>query len=268
MQEFWLRKQWPNDPKGYVFLARALLELGRARYGERWTGGEYTVVMPRVLEDFSFEMGDYAYATRLLQKHRPDVFPAKSDSNCLTPELWYIACDISRHQYEAVRPLLVRRLSVEQEFTRRAEAGDLATAYRPLLGGDMSAIPSCWWNTEGLERFQMCQLNPDDPYGPGFDDERNVWIFVSRESLDTCLSSQQFAPLPSGVQCHVSPYVRLMLSVAQQLDITTENQPKKDVVMEALRRGWPSSVPRSENLLEAMATLLREPGSQLGRAKK
>lgn len=91
---------------------------------------------------------------------------------------------------------------------------------------------------------------------------------ITRESLDRYLSAHPFAKPPVGVQHHLSPYMHLMLSVAQRLSITVEHQPKKEIVIEELRRCWPSSVPRSENLLDAMATLLREPGSQLGRAKK
>ena len=43
MREFWsMPSSWPMDPAGYVFLARAMDELGRARYGRDWTGEEFS----------------------------------------------------------------------------------------------------------------------------------------------------------------------------------------------------------------------------------
>ena len=36
---------WPMDPKGYVFLARAALEIGPAMHGLAWTGDEPTTLL-------------------------------------------------------------------------------------------------------------------------------------------------------------------------------------------------------------------------------
>ena len=48
--EFWAnRYSWPNDPKGYVFLARAVDELGQALNGSGWTGKEYLIEFPSQL---------------------------------------------------------------------------------------------------------------------------------------------------------------------------------------------------------------------------
>jgi len=33
---------WPHDPAGYVFLARAVDEIGKAMFGVHWTGKEWT----------------------------------------------------------------------------------------------------------------------------------------------------------------------------------------------------------------------------------
>jgi hypothetical protein len=39
--KFWSNPaRWPGDPPGYVFLARAVHEVGKTVYGEEWTGGE------------------------------------------------------------------------------------------------------------------------------------------------------------------------------------------------------------------------------------
>jgi hypothetical protein len=59
-----------------------------------------------------------------------------------------------------------------------------------------------------------------------------------------------------------------MLGVAEKLQITPENQPKKASIVAELEAAWTLSDPLSANMIEAMATALREPGSQLGRAAK
>jgi hypothetical protein len=50
------------------------------------------------------------------------------------------------------------------------------------------------------------------------------------------------------------------------MQITPQNQPKKELVVDEIKKTW--SGPLSDKLVKAMATLIREPESQLGRAKK
>jgi hypothetical protein len=49
---FWAEPhRWPRDPAGYVFLARAVEEIGRAMFDARWTGKEVTTDFVRPLPD-------------------------------------------------------------------------------------------------------------------------------------------------------------------------------------------------------------------------
>jgi hypothetical protein len=140
---------------------------------------------------------------------------------------------------------------------------------RPTGGGVMRAAPREWWNTEGWHtRFTMCQLNPDKPFGLGSTGDNYCWIFLTRESLDKYLRSQPFAPVPEGIGMHFSPYLRVMLAVANKLKISPDNQPKKSEIVAELSSAWTGPGPLSKNLLNSAATLLREPESQLGRARK
>jgi hypothetical protein len=186
----------------------------------------------------------------------------------MTMEQWKAAWEISQHQFEVVRPSLQRRAAVDAEFAKQCEAGQLLTFYRATEGGEMHPIPRAWWNTEKSSRFIMCQLSPTKPFSTAFAGESFAWIFVSRESLDRYLNGQPFAKAIAGVDVHLSPYLKLMLSVAAQLQITPDNQPKKEELIEVLRSKWTGSQKLSANLVDAMSTLIREPESQLGRARK
>ena len=212
-------------------------------------------------------LGELAEARNLLRNYRPELelapinegskhVPAKVK---LTSEQWRIARAISRNLCEEARPALTRRLSAEAEIVQQCEAKELISAYRPERGGALTLIPPEWWNTESNHnRFVMCQINPRDPFGNGFAGENFAWIFVTRESLDRYVTSQPNSKCPEIREGHLSPYMRVMLSVASNLQISTENQPKKEVVIAALRSSW-SGKPLSSNLIETMATLLQEP---------
>jgi hypothetical protein len=45
------RSEWPNDPPGYVFLARAFDEIGVAMFGEKWSKKEKKLEQELTLED-------------------------------------------------------------------------------------------------------------------------------------------------------------------------------------------------------------------------
>ena len=39
--QFWrMPSEWPHDPPGYVFLARAFGEIGKAKFGDKWSEKE------------------------------------------------------------------------------------------------------------------------------------------------------------------------------------------------------------------------------------
>jgi hypothetical protein len=82
----------------------------------------------------------------------------------------------------------LRRLSkVRDRIVQLAEADVLITALREKAGGDPTPVPRAWWNSERiLNRFDLCQMNPDDPFALFSAGGRHQWIFVTRESLMGC----------------------------------------------------------------------------------
>jgi hypothetical protein len=221
---FWSKPEtWPHDPDGYVFLARAVDEIGKAMFGHHWTGKEWT----------------------------SELTPGMDPS------------------------LIARRATVQQEAARLCESGKLVFALRPIAGGEMTIAPPDWWNTEPQRlqcRFYCCQMDANAPFRNVSISANNSWIFIERKSLEKELAQHPFAPAASSEDAHLSPYVRAMLHVIKQLGITAENQYTKKKIEDAILAEWKKPymhlVPMSKNLYKAMATLVREPGSQKGRAAK
>ena len=231
-QDFWARPHlWPLDPSGYVFLARAVQAIGQARFRDEWTSEEVTTAFVKLPPG-----------------------PATQEA---------------QRQQEAQRAIFQRLRTVQREIVAGCESGELVSAIRLKAGGKMRLVRREWWNTEHWHnRFMMCQLNPSDPFGRGFEGDNYCWIFLRKESLEKYLQRQPFAPVATNIDVHLSPYMKTMLAVAKRLNITPDNQPKLDVVVAELRDCWPSSEHPSARLLRAAGTLLREPESKLGRAKK
>ena len=144
-------EKWPHDPPNYVFLARAFGEIGRARYGDEWTD---RYIEPEEPPDDCDEAADEQY-----------------DRDCEEAEL----------KFENMHASIARAI-VEQ-----SELGNLVTALRHRVGGQMNALDPDFWNTEYFgPRFFRCQMSLDQP----FEDPARVsvgscyWIYVTRASLD------------------------------------------------------------------------------------
>jgi hypothetical protein len=188
--------------------------------------------------------------------------------------------DLSEQEFEAARRV-VERLNDEarpgiQRFTlvREAiatacEAGELVAALRPKDGGSMQECPREWWNTDRIDqRFHRCLMSPHDPFGPGIDGDGYCQIFLTRDSLDRFLTAQPFAPVATAHDGHLSPYLKFMLAISKKLGISPEHQPKAEQLRAEIRSAWTGPKPLSERQVDMMATFLREPESQLGRALK
>jgi hypothetical protein len=152
---------WPHDPPGYVLLARACQEVGRAMFGAQWaeSWGE------------------------------PDEPP--DDCGLATWEHYKHACDEFQNAFVAMRAEVV------QSIGGQCEIGTLVAAVRPKAGGQMIALEQHMWNAEGVEpRFHRCDMSLDDPFETGGGSCRFYWIFLERASLDTVLGQvPQRSPL-------------------------------------------------------------------------
>jgi len=237
--EFWRTPdEWPNDPPGYVFLARGFHEIGRALFGDEWPREESPTKTKLTL-------------AQLIEESREltDDELSKDDED--------EAADAHHRMWVAVK----------DEIVKQCVEGRLISGVRPIEGGKISNLKPEMWNAENLERrFGRCQMSTKDPFATG-PTPANHWIFLQRESLDKYLIGQPHSRAATQTPNHISPYLKVMLGVTKSMGITPDNQPKKEEVVTEIRKAWVGP-PLSKRIVDVMATLVREPESQLGRAKK
>jgi hypothetical protein len=131
----------------------------------------------------------------------------------------------------------------------------------------MTKLGSEMWNAEDLGwRFGHYRMSLRSPFEQSQLGDTQ-WIFLSRESLDQYLMQQPYGPVPVQAPKHLSPYVRFLIFLTEHMGLTPENQPTKEEVVAKIDEKW-TGPKLSNNLRKVMATLVREPESQLGRAKK
>lgn len=170
-----------------------------------------------------------------------------------------------KHNAEA-RPKIDRFLQVCRELVQAAESGLVKTAHRDRMGGRMYDMDRNHWNTERwLSRFLYGAYHVDAPFGTHALTDTSHYIFFQRSGLDD-LAALHAGPPRQATLGHPSLYLRVMLQVADRLALSPTNQPKKSVLEAEIRSAWPKGVLLTGRLLSAMATLLREPESQKGRA--
>jgi hypothetical protein len=205
MGEFWKDQTgWPRDTPKMIFLGRAVNQLGRAIFGEDWTGEEpgirtfsYFKIVTRSRETNNFiachlpQFGRKEYNSSMAPPPTGhDDFRRKFEFS--KEELQEMKLFIDRHN-ATVPSAKERFIKVQTTITDGAGAGKLGTSFRALAGGDVYPVPSHWWNTERLEqRFASCRIDPEAPFGPG----GAAWIFVSRSDLENLLQASGSSQTP------------------------------------------------------------------------
>jgi hypothetical protein len=238
--DFWdCPAKWPHDPPGYLFLARSYDQIGHAVHGDRWN---HPVKMPEEPECPPVDCDDV------------DCDDSVWEASERAHDEWERSCDEAEANFQNMRE------GVARTIIHQCESNELVAAARAKHGGQM--IPLKWHD-----------FNVDDPRPLLFRCEIQVqnsphWIFIMRDSLDKFLTKQSHSGPPLTKTKYLSPYLKLMISVTDTMRITPDNQPKKGSVEAEIQKGWAGSPPLSENLRGMMATLIREPSSQRGRAKK
>jgi hypothetical protein len=162
---FWDQpEKWPHDPPGYLFLARACHEVGRAMFGAQWAESWGEPAEP------------------------PD------DCDLATWEEYERKCGEYRKTFVAMRAAVVQAIAAQ------CEAGTLVAAVRPKAGGEMTKLEQHHWNCEGFSRrFDRCDMSLDRPFEIVGGSCRPDWIYIDRASLDGYLSRlAQSSPLPNG----------------------------------------------------------------------
>jgi hypothetical protein len=198
---FWSEpKRWPRDTSEWVFLARAIIEVGECLHGEKWTGEEPTTPVDPALSPYRSSAAQWHQTLMhdLLRKHRPE-FKRKPIGHGyfgwevppFTDDEWGAALVIASRIAEERRPKLTRFANTQWSLRDALAEGLLISALRPTSGGAFSApLPPAVWNTERLShRFFFCQMNPRDPFGAGVAGDSYQYVFVSRPTLDRYLAA-------------------------------------------------------------------------------
>jgi len=209
--------KWIRDPLGYVFLPRAVLEIGRALYPNEWTGAEPTtpVFLPLPLRSVDAPEWQKQEAHIALCRERPDFGRKPLDalphySNIsqsgfskgppiippFTDAEWEAARAIYRRREDTARPAWVRYAQVCKIVTDACRQGQLAFGLRPRAGGAVYPGKPEWWETEGSKlhyRLGWFRMSSTAPFANGLRDDAD-WICISRGSLDSFLTSLQASP--------------------------------------------------------------------------
>jgi hypothetical protein len=241
LTHFWRTpSEWPNDPTGYVFLARAFNEIGPLMFGDKW---------PRQNDSSK---------TKLTYAQLLDAAQQLSDDELSAPD-----------EVDDQKAMDAHRMwvAVKDEIVKGCSEGRLVSAVRPKAGGKTEKLEQGMWHSERLDhRFCSCEMSLASPFRKSRLQETH-WIYLGRESLGQYFLAQPNSPNVTEMLNHISPYLSVMLAVTKTMQITAQNQPKKESVIDEIIKTW-SGPKLSQNLVKTMATLIREPESQLGRAKK
>ena len=247
----WNREEaWPADTDTHVFIARAVQRVGRAMHGSEWLGYEVKVRAKGIPLARGGEMTILFVPRRL---GRPGKMPPPNPHPPIEDE-----------------PAALRRVEkVYRAIVAACQSGKLETAARARIGGEIHELPKSVWNTERWRsRFETGELDVEHPFQHPFKRDQGSWIFIGSRTLSQFLLTLADQP-PSDVELpHLSPYLRVLLAVAKKLDITPDHQPLKKTVIAELEASWKGESPLSDSLLRAMGTILREPESGLGKARK
>jgi hypothetical protein len=150
-------KSWPYEPPGYVFLARAFQEIGRAKFGGEWVDAEEDIVDPEDPTQDDIDVWD-----------RFDSF-----------------CD----QLEA--EFFETHASVALLIIRACQEGALDSALRPEKGGQASKLETHFWHGESLlYRFSACQMSRHEPFSISYPSNDASWIYLTRDSVDRYLKTR------------------------------------------------------------------------------
>jgi hypothetical protein len=192
-------RTWPMDTAEYVFLARAVMQIGAKLYGDEWTGDEPTIESVPMPPIFPPKNGWVdPHVRKLLSIAQPNLPPrvvkygpyGALPGQELTAEEWRLALAVWRDQYQVAEGARDRFGSVQKEIAAQCVAVMLKSVMRPCEGGRFFPIPDWHWSTERLwSRFARCQMNPNRPFDYGIAGDGYGLIFLTRASLDAYLSS-------------------------------------------------------------------------------
>jgi hypothetical protein len=260
--------KWISDPVGYVFLPRAMLEIGRALYPNEWTGAEPTtpVFLPLPLRSADARQWQKSEAHIALCRERPDfgrkpldALPHYSNISLsgfskgspiippFTDAEWEAARAIYRSREDAARPAWVRYAQVRKIVTDACRQGQLAFGLRPRSGGAVYAGKPEWWETEGSTlhyRFECFRMSSTAPFASGLRDDVD-WICISRDSLNAFLARFKSSH-PSTAKAESDAVKHLASKLKENPNLTKTNAEAECRQFKITQRGfrervWPNA---------------------------
>jgi len=234
---------WPDDPAGYIFLARAFEHLGKHRFGVKWTGSERRTTATHIRSD-NEEYGG-----------RVDVVKMCAWLNDDSPGP-FGACPFGEE--------LKRKFAIRDEISGACRSGALASAARAPTGGPMHPLPAtAWMDSEATFRFDSLKVLL--PRAGVVAEKQFGWIFLENSTFEMLIGRTDVQTIQT---VHLSVYVRTMLEVIRELGIAPAVQPKKEALKAIFLEKLEGLSPRLPRYLaEAMAALVRQPDSREKRGR-
>lgn len=281
---FWSNPaSWPVNSTDHVFLARAVHRVGRAIYSNQWTGQEPAIPWDWPLpsyDDPSMTMEHIQRAQWILLLNH-EGYRNRATNPALMPvptaNEWAEAKRITDGQHDANWPAYARFAMVTYELTQLFEAGRLPTGVREPDGGEVSSLHRSYWNGESVvTRFVTCRIHPARPFDWTPAGQDGLPLFVERAPLEKylallmpALAAPVRTDLGTQVGEHASEYLRFMIEQSIRLKLSPQSEPKHSELVAILGAEWGAREPSlSSRLLKAMATLMRSPEAQEGRARR
>lgn len=213
---FWRdQSKWPDDAPEFVFIARAILQLGRKRFGEAWSDDipatSLTWELPEHLSIYT-PIEDIRRAVRVLQDNC-ETYRARSGMSLLSsgvgPDFptrteWELAREIIARDSAAKWTKFRPYLKIAGELSNGFKTGIVSSATRGFLGGEPMGKEWHFWNIEhSWLRFDTCRVAEDEPFGPKHVAGSGLWLFADKKSFERLLEGSA-APAPEGFSDPVS----------------------------------------------------------------
>ncbi|MER8531688.1 hypothetical protein NKH61_10620 [Mesorhizobium sp. M1005] len=243
---FWLRRHqglWPIEARGHIFLGNAILQVGRALFGDRWDDDIPRQSMLPVLippNPIVTDGFDQDYAFGLLRRYRPQALSSPQKmAPPLSPDEWRAAFEVYRlreHDRNArASEYMFRGVLPHMTVALANEA--LRAVCR--IGNEYRPVSPDFWVDEGASypRFVESQMNldrPDIQQLPNLHEQlssslprelldSNSWIFLTGDSLQKYLkvlgadgphvsANGNKKPLPDGFLTKLIFFAETLLS--------------------------------------------------------
>ena len=191
---------WPVASDEYLYCWQALIEVGKALHGDEWSFYDLLAMVPQ----------------RPPGMVRAEArSPVKEDDAFWDREAKKWQGNWSAH----------KRLSAAIEWFGDELRNSRVAAFT-LKSGRMLKVEQGYWFGKAAHgaAFSAGQIG-------------GYFLFIDRDALTARLAllrEREIAVPSTAEELHLSPYMKLMLAVVEQLDVTKDNQPKKVEVEHAI----------------------------------